>query len=79
MERLYREHQIGSILVEGGRHTHQQFIKADMWDECYQNISSNQLGKGIAAPLLSASSGSNLHLHNSFSDGADWIYHYRNG
>ncbi len=50
---LYAQN-IGSVLVEGGRHTLQQFIAAGMWDEArIFTATGSRFGQGIAAPQLS--------------------------
>lgn len=52
MQKLY-EHQIQSVLVEGGRFTLQEFISAGLWDEAV--VISNpglRLSAGTSAPLL---------------------------
>ncbi len=51
--RCMKEHQLNSVLVEGGAMLLQSFIDADLWDEA--RIITNvalQIGKGIAAPKL---------------------------
>lgn len=44
---------VQTLLVEGGRQTHQSFIDADLWDEAYVETAPFPLGApGIPAPVL---------------------------
>jgi diaminohydroxyphosphoribosylaminopyrimidine deaminase/5-amino-6-(5-phosphoribosylamino)uracil reductase len=61
-----------SVFIEGGAHTHSQFIADGLWDEAYQLIGSSNFGKGMNAPLLSNKT---LISHEVF--GNDIIQHYR--
>jgi len=47
------EEQIQSVIIEGGSHTLQSFIDADLWDEARIFIGANNFKKGIKAPQLS--------------------------
>jgi diaminohydroxyphosphoribosylaminopyrimidine deaminase/5-amino-6-(5-phosphoribosylamino)uracil reductase len=49
VERLY-EHQIQSIIIEGGAQTLQTFINANLWDEARVFIGNNKFSNGIKAP-----------------------------
>ena len=51
LQSLY-ERQITSLLVEGGSKTLQSLIDAQLWDEAHEEISSLDLGSGVAAPLM---------------------------
>ena len=51
LERLY-QHQIQSIIIEGGAQTLQTFIDANLWDEARVFIGNSQFGNGIKAPIL---------------------------
>jgi diaminohydroxyphosphoribosylaminopyrimidine deaminase/5-amino-6-(5-phosphoribosylamino)uracil reductase len=51
VERLY-QHQIQSIIIEGGTQTLQTFIDANLWDEARVFIGNSQFGNGIKAPIL---------------------------
>lgn len=51
LERLY-QHQIQSIIIEGGAKTLQTFIDANLWDEARVFIGNSQFGNGIKAPIL---------------------------
>lgn len=50
------EQNITSVIIEGGTHTLQQFINANLWDEANVLIGKNQLKNGIKAPALSDTS-----------------------
>jgi diaminohydroxyphosphoribosylaminopyrimidine deaminase/5-amino-6-(5-phosphoribosylamino)uracil reductase len=45
-------HNIQSVIIEGGFRTLQTFIDADLWDEARIFRGQTTLGKGIQAPLL---------------------------
>jgi len=49
MTRLY-EHNLQSVIVEGGRQTLQAFIDSDLWDEARVFSGESYFGKGIKAP-----------------------------
>jgi diaminohydroxyphosphoribosylaminopyrimidine deaminase / 5-amino-6-(5-phosphoribosylamino)uracil reductase len=51
---MYQDMQIGSVLVEGGRHLLQQFLDAGLWDEIYRCVSPQKFERGVAAPRLTA-------------------------
>ncbi|AEV31946.1 riboflavin biosynthesis protein RibD [Owenweeksia hongkongensis DSM 17368] len=44
--------QIQSILVEGGAHTLQSFIEANLWDEARVLTGASSFGQGLRAPSL---------------------------
>ncbi len=46
--------RISSVLVEGGAAILQQFIDAELWDECYEYVAPLRLGAGVKAPVLPA-------------------------
>lgn len=46
------QQNIQSIIIEGGRHTLQSFIDADLWDEARVFEASIVIEKGIEAPVL---------------------------
>ena len=61
---LYAQN-IGSVLVEGGSHTLQQFIAAGMWDEArIFTATGSRFDQGIAAPQLPAPSARVENLDN---------------
>ncbi|MDG2464048.1 MAG: bifunctional diaminohydroxyphosphoribosylaminopyrimidine deaminase/5-amino-6-(5-phosphoribosylamino)uracil reductase RibD [Crocinitomicaceae bacterium] len=49
------EREIQSILIEGGAHTLNQFIVANLWDEARILIGENKFTKGLKAPKLNQS------------------------
>ncbi|MFV8370329.1 bifunctional diaminohydroxyphosphoribosylaminopyrimidine deaminase/5-amino-6-(5-phosphoribosylamino)uracil reductase RibD [Flavobacterium sp. LB2R40] len=49
---LLYEHQIQSVIIEGGRQTLDTFINANLWDEARIFIGDIQFKKGINAPIL---------------------------
>ncbi len=51
---MYQDMQIGSVLVEGGRHLLQQFLDVGLWDEIYRCVSPQKFERGVAAPQLPA-------------------------
>lgn len=46
------ESAITSVIIEGGKHTLQQFIEADLWDEARILQGVNSLDSGILAPTI---------------------------
>lgn len=46
------QRQVQSVLVEGGKHTHQQFLDAGLWDEIRVLGSPRFLGEGSISPHL---------------------------
>lgn len=50
-EALYAR-KVQSLIIEGGTHTLQNFIKQDLWDEAQVFTSPASLGEGIAAPVF---------------------------
>lgn len=46
------QHQIQSIIIEGGRQTLQSFIDSDLWDEARIFIGKNSFDKGTKAPII---------------------------
>ncbi|MCL6460480.1 MAG: bifunctional diaminohydroxyphosphoribosylaminopyrimidine deaminase/5-amino-6-(5-phosphoribosylamino)uracil reductase RibD [Flavobacterium micromati] len=51
IQSLYR-HQIQSVIIEGGRHTLQTFINANLWDEARIFYGKVQINAGTKAPIL---------------------------
>ena len=49
------QHQIQSIIIEGGRQTLQSFIDSDLWDEARIFIGTTIFGKGVKAPIIQKS------------------------
>lgn len=52
IQSLY-QHQIQSIIIEGGRQTLQTFIDANLWDEARVFVGSFEIKEGTKAPNLS--------------------------
>ncbi len=54
LESLYRDHDLGAVLVEGGRATHERFISAGLWDRIYvyQSLRPLRLPDPVPAPSL---------------------------
>lgn len=46
------QHQIQSVIIEGGRQTLQTFIDANLWDEARVFVGNIQLEEGTKAPIL---------------------------
>jgi diaminohydroxyphosphoribosylaminopyrimidine deaminase/5-amino-6-(5-phosphoribosylamino)uracil reductase len=72
LESLYREYQVGSILVEGGAAVLASFVQASLADEVLVIHSPRSLGGNVPAPSLPA----NYHLNNSINLHPDvaWLY-----
>lgn len=71
---LLYEHNIQSLIVEGGTKLLQSFIDAGLWDEARVIVNTHLIiGKGIFAPLLK-----NEVLLNKETIRQDEIYYYRN-
>lgn len=47
---ITHQHQIQSLIIEGGSHTLQTFINEQLWDEAHVYIGTNTFKKGIKAP-----------------------------
>lgn len=65
MEKLY-EQNIQSIIIEGGRHTLQQFIDQNLWDEAI--VIKNEglyLENGTSAPILSFEPNKSMTLRDN--------------
>lgn len=54
VEKLY-QHQIQSVIIEGGAQTLQTFIDATLWDEARIFIGNSTFGTGKKAPVLNTS------------------------
>lgn len=50
LQRLWKEHRLQSLIVEGGAQLLKSFIKQGLWDEARVLISPKRLGRGLAAP-----------------------------
>ena len=49
---LLHQHQIQSVIIEGGRQTLQTFIDENLWDEARLFIGNNSFEKGTNAPII---------------------------
>ncbi len=58
------ENQIQSVIIEGGRHTIQSFIDADLWDEARVFQGDVYLGSGTKAPVLNSKSNTKKMIKN---------------
>lgn len=63
LERLY-EHQLQSVIVEGGRDTLQRFIDAGLWDEARVFTGTSGLESGIKAPDFPFESQETYYIDN---------------
>lgn len=63
---------IQTVMVEGGRHTLQQFIDANLWDEARVFTGNKLLHAGLPSPTLNAQPATTMHL------GADQLEYYYN-
>ena len=54
VDKLY-QHQIQSVIVEGGAQTLQTFIDANLWDEARVFIGNCTFEKGVKAPIMNTS------------------------
>ena len=72
MDDLY-QHVIQSLIVEGGRQTHESFIEADLWDEIRVETSPITVSDGTRAPQLPA----DVQLYNTVEYGGNIITSYR--
>ena len=55
---------ISSILVEGGKHTLEQFIGLNLWDEMRVFTSNSPLGNGLKAPIITSEANRTIQLEN---------------
>lgn len=72
LNRLYRLHRIGSIMVEGGSQTLQKFIEEGLYDEIFITQGRQKFQQGIPAPYLPK------HLNFvEYEHPQERIYHWR--
>jgi len=50
---ILQQHEIQSVIIEGGRYTIQSFIDKNLWDEARVFTGTHTFAKGIKAPILS--------------------------
>jgi diaminohydroxyphosphoribosylaminopyrimidine deaminase/5-amino-6-(5-phosphoribosylamino)uracil reductase len=74
LKRLYTEHALGAVLVEGGATTHARFLSAELWDKIYvyQSLLRATDGECVAAPALPG----NAVLTEEFALGPDVVRVY---
>ncbi len=65
-----QQRKIQSILVEGGRHIHQAFLAAGLWDEIRRCQSPMRLGKGVKAPTVAGAL-----VRSEWIEGDLWTYY----
>ncbi len=53
--KILYQHELQSVIIEGGRKTLQSFLDAGLWDEARVIIGNVRFGNGTAAPRLSGS------------------------
>ena len=58
-------HNLQSVLVEGGKQTLQTFIDANLWDEARIFVGNTSFNKGVKAPIIS---GNEISAENIQSD-----------
>jgi len=56
---------IQSVLIEGGQQLLQSFIDAKLWDEAIIEISGENFGKGLPAPVISGKINEEYYIKNS--------------
>jgi len=66
------EHDIQSVLVEGGPTLHRSFYEAGLWDEIRKFVSPNSINEGVAAMPSDLESDEKLNI------GTESLYIYRN-
>ena len=71
MEDLY-QHGIQSLIVEGGRQTHESFIEAGLWDEIRVETAPITVSGGTQAPILPA--GVKVHSQQVYDKNIIVIY-----
>lgn len=61
---VLHQHQIQSIIIEGGKQTLQSFIDKNIWDEARIFIGKNTFEKGTKAPELKKKNEAKTHIQN---------------
>ncbi|MBL4663246.1 MAG: dihydrofolate reductase family protein, partial [Flavobacteriaceae bacterium] len=69
---ILHQHQLQSLIVEGGAQTLQTFIDANLWDEALVFVGNTTFGSGVKAPRLKEISLSEELI------GLDLLTHYKN-
>jgi len=68
LQKIY-ERNIHSVMVEGGAQILTGFIQSGLWDEANVEVSLQQIGDGVAAPLLPVQP-----ISRKSFDGHDWLF-----
>ena len=61
---VLHQHQIQSIIIEGGKQTLQSFIDKNIWDEARIFIGKNTFEKGTKSPELKKKNEAKTHIQN---------------
>ncbi|WP_073417014.1 bifunctional diaminohydroxyphosphoribosylaminopyrimidine deaminase/5-amino-6-(5-phosphoribosylamino)uracil reductase RibD [Flavobacterium defluvii] len=61
---VLHQHQIQSVIIEGGRQTLQSFIDKDIWDEARIFVGKNTFKKGTKAPEIQKQKTSKTYIQN---------------
>nr|WP_299033696.1 bifunctional diaminohydroxyphosphoribosylaminopyrimidine deaminase/5-amino-6-(5-phosphoribosylamino)uracil reductase RibD [uncultured Tenacibaculum sp.] len=61
---VLHKHQIQSVIIEGGAHTLQTFIEANLWDEARVFIGDVNFGAGVKHPVFNAKLSSEKKITN---------------
>lgn len=72
ISRILFKHDLQSLIIEGGRHTLQTFIDAELWDEARVFTGTPRFKKGVKAPEISG------QLISEEKIGSDILKIYRN-
>lgn len=68
LQKIY-ERNIHSVMVEGGAQILTGFIQSGLWDEANVEVSLQQIGDGVAAPVLPVQP-----ISRKSFDGHDWLF-----
>jgi len=61
---ILHEHQIQSVIIEGGRQTLQTFIDENLWDEARIFVGNNSFEKGTKGPIITLKNSTKYTLGN---------------
>tara|TARA_R110001599_G_scaffold8439_5_gene40924 strand:+ start:712 stop:1764 length:1053 start_codon:yes stop_codon:yes gene_type:complete len=62
---VLQEHQIQSVIIEGGTQTLQTFIDANLWDEARIFIGKNEFEKGVKSPEIKGKLIEEININNN--------------
>jgi len=62
---VLQEHQIQSVIIEGGTQTLQTFIDANLWDEATVFIGKNEFEKGVKSPEIKGKLIEEININNN--------------